>query len=351
LHEEKVYRHDDSGNENHSLFDRKDFHKEQKTMDNKKKPERRWRRRMFVFGGLLLIFLAASSIYEAWVSEKEKKANPPPGKIVEVNDKNIHLHQRGEGDPTVVFTAGSGTASPYADMYKLQEAVSKEHSTIMYERPGYGWSEPSSQERTVHNMTSELKQALEKSGEGGPYVFAAHSMGALEVLHYAQRYPEEVKGIVLIDGVHPRHAAERTIETPMRSYVYKAMRNTGILRLLMQSENFASMEVDPYEQIPEDIRKKNELMTLQHRWNDTMIAEREKFNENGRTVYEEGDIGDIPLTILTADFPGRENWHETQLDMKDYSSQSEQEIVPHTTHFLHHEEPEVVIEAILEAAK
>lgn len=320
-------------------------------MDDNKKPERRRIPRMFAVGGILLIFLAASSIYEAWASEKEKETNPPPGEIVEVKGKDIHLHKRGKGDTTVVFTAGSGTASPYADMYELQEAVSKEHSTIIYERPGYGWSEPSAQERTIHNMTSELKEALERSGEEGPYVFAAHSMGALEVLHYAQRYPEEVKGIVLIDGVYPRHAAERTIETPMRSYVYKAMRNTGILRLLMQSENFASMEVDPYEQIPADIREKNKLMTMQHRWNDTMIAEREKFNENGRTVYEGGDIGDIPLTILTADFPGRENWHETQLDMKDYSTQAEQEIIPHTTHFLHHEDPEVVIEAILKTAE
>lgn len=319
-------------------------------MDDTIKPERRWLRLVLAAGGLLLIFLAASSVYEAWASEQEHENNPPPGDTVEVNGQHIHLYQKGEGKATVVFTAGSGTASPYADMYELQEAVSEKHSTIIYERPGYGWSEPAEQERTVDNMTDELAEALEKSGEDGPYIFAAHSMGALEVLRYAQLHPQKVEAVVLIDGVYPEHAAERSSETPARSYVYKMLRHTGLLRLLMQSETFTSMEVDPYEQLSEDIRKKNELMTMQHRWNDTMIAEREKFNENGRTVHEGGEIGDIPLTILSADFPGRENWHQSQLDMKDYSTQSEQEIIPHTSHFLHHEEPEVVIEAILKAA-
>jgi pimeloyl-ACP methyl ester carboxylesterase len=45
---------------------------------------------------------------------------------------------------------------------------------------------------------------LERAHVPGPYVLAGHSLGGMFVLSYANRYPSQVGGVVLLDSMHPR---------------------------------------------------------------------------------------------------------------------------------------------------
>src|SRR5262249_30725549 len=47
-----------------------------------------------------------------------------------------------------------------------------------------------------------LDGALTKAGERPPYVLVGHSYGGMIVRLYASRFPERVKGIVLVDSAH-----------------------------------------------------------------------------------------------------------------------------------------------------
>nr|TXF83297.1 alpha/beta hydrolase [Alkalicoccus halolimnae] len=305
----------------------------------------RFRTALAVLAGFA-IFLAGTTFYQLWAASSDEKAYPPPGELTDINDSTLHTYEKGEGGETLVFTAGSGTPSPYADMYHLQETLSEDYHTILYERPGYGWSEEAAEERTVDTVTGELEATLEARGKEPPYTFVAHSMAAMEVLRYAQLYPEKTAGIVLIDGVNPANAAVRDTEIPMRARLYQGAKTTGLLRLAVQNDSVASAEVSPYKTLPENVRRMNEALTLQNMWNDTMIAERELYNENGITVAEGGDIGDIPLTVLTSDFPHREGWKESQKELVSYSSRADQKVISGTGHFIHHHRPEAVITEI-----
>ena len=52
-------------------------------------------------------------------------------------------------------------------------------------------------------MVEEYRRALAACGRPVPVVLAAHSMGFLEALHWASKYPEEVSALVGLDPAVP----------------------------------------------------------------------------------------------------------------------------------------------------
>jgi pimeloyl-ACP methyl ester carboxylesterase len=66
-----------------------------------------------------------------------------------------------------------------------------------------GWSEPGPGPPNATRITDELHTLLQNADEEGPYVLVGHSLAGLYSRVYAERYPEEVAGIVLVDSSHP----------------------------------------------------------------------------------------------------------------------------------------------------
>jgi pimeloyl-ACP methyl ester carboxylesterase len=53
--------------------------------------------------------------------------------------------------------------------------------------------------RDSQRAVDELHLLLGKSGEDGPFLLVGHSLGGLNMQVYANTYPEEVTGLVLLD--------------------------------------------------------------------------------------------------------------------------------------------------------
>ena len=56
--------------------------------------------------------------------------------------------------------------------------------------------------RTVREMAKELKALLDASGDKGPYILVAASLGGPIIRMYTGRYPNDVSGMVLVDASH-----------------------------------------------------------------------------------------------------------------------------------------------------
>ena len=174
----------------------------------------RWVKRGAIGAVAGLVALALlGAIYQALATRADRHNFPPPGKLVDVGGHRLHIQCAGEGRPTVVLETGALTMSSVWGWVQAQVAV---HTRVCsYDRAGLGWSEPGPEPRDAVRIASELRTLLINAGESPPYVFVGHSLGGLFVRVYADRYREDLAGLVLVDSSHPdlgarfKAAAER----------------------------------------------------------------------------------------------------------------------------------------------
>jgi pimeloyl-ACP methyl ester carboxylesterase len=124
----------------------------------------------------------------------------PPGKLVDLGGHKFHVNCTGQGMPTVVVETGLGDFS--FDWILVQTKVAAFTRICTYDRAGYAWSEPGPKPRTFAQINLELRDALAKLGERGPFVLVGHSYGGPVVRNFAATYPREVAGMVLVDSAH-----------------------------------------------------------------------------------------------------------------------------------------------------
>lgn len=150
-----------------------------------------------VFGMVALLIVGL--VYQAIATEADERRYPPPGELVDVGGYRMHLDVAGkaEGGPTVILDAGSQSAS--FQWGWVQRKVARDARVVSYDRPGTGWSDASPEPLDATEFAGDLREALERVGADGPYVVVGHSMGSLTARAFAERYPDDVVGAVLVD--------------------------------------------------------------------------------------------------------------------------------------------------------
>ena len=141
------------------------------------------------------IILSACSAVAASTSDPK-----PLGKLVDLGGHRLHVNCTGKGSPTVVVENGLGDFSP--DWTLVQTRVSAFTRICTYDRAGYAWSDAGPKPRTFAQLNLELRDALLKLGERGPFVLVGHSYGGPVTRNFAAIYPHEVAGMVLVDAAH-----------------------------------------------------------------------------------------------------------------------------------------------------
>ena len=129
--------------------------------------------------------------------------HPPPGALVDVGGYRMHILAEGEarGGPTVIWIPG-GHGQGLA-LYHLHAATRDETRSILFDRPGTGWSDAGPFPRRTALEAGELAELLEGAGEAGPFVLAGHSYGGLLAANFARRHPDRTAGLVLLDASPP----------------------------------------------------------------------------------------------------------------------------------------------------
>jgi pimeloyl-ACP methyl ester carboxylesterase len=154
---------------------------------------------------LVLGFVLALLVFSQWSPPPTTAPSTPeaaPSGMVDVGGYRLFYTSSGRGSPTVVLEAGSGDSSDvWADVVDGLEGTTR---VFGYDRANLGQSDKGIQApRTIQDMARDLHALLVGSHVGGPYILVGHSMGGLVVRAFADRYPEEVAGMVLVDAAHP----------------------------------------------------------------------------------------------------------------------------------------------------
>jgi pimeloyl-ACP methyl ester carboxylesterase len=159
--------------------------------------------RNIVAAEFLLFGIAAlvGFLYQSKNVRREDASLAPPGRLIDIGSYRLHLYCSGSGSPTVILDFGLDGS--YLDWFYVQPQVAQFARVCSYDRAGYGWSDPSPKSRLPSIMSDELHRLLEGAGEEPPYIVVGHSFGAFDVRMYAQRFADEIAGVVLVDGSHP----------------------------------------------------------------------------------------------------------------------------------------------------
>jgi pimeloyl-ACP methyl ester carboxylesterase len=146
----------------------------------------------------VFVLISAGVLYQLLGSRHDRRIHTGEGRSVTIaNRSNLYLFELGFGEPTVLFEAGIGAT--HLNWRSIQEAIAQFTGTVSYDRGGLGWSSRCRSARTPGNVAQELHQMLDRGGFKPPYILVGHSFGGLVMRRYALLYPQEVAGVVLID--------------------------------------------------------------------------------------------------------------------------------------------------------
>ena len=233
-----------------------------------------------------------------------------PG-LVDVGGRQLYLTCKGDGSPTVVMEAGGRGNS--GSWHLVQPSVAGFTRVCAYDRAGTGYSESAPVLDTAQQIADELHNLLKTAGIDGPYVLVGHSLGGHLMRTFANRYLNEVVGMVLVDTGHGDPSAR-------------------FQSVLTQEE---------WQLVRDAILHKDQGFTL----------------PEGLDLLGP-DLGDIPLVVLTAgrrgvsplppDIAQRLNQvqQDTQEELLNLSSNNTHITVADSGHSIQIDRPDVVVDAI-----
>ena len=149
---------------------------------------------------ILVMFLVIGTVFRATYLRSKKDAVKPYGQLVDLDDGTMHVYSMGDGEKKIVLLAGLGIPLPSADFSPLMRTLSKSHTVICVEYFGMGFSSQTSKPRTCENYVKEIREALAQAGFSAPYILMPHSISSVYSEYYAAQYPDEIDGIVCLDG-------------------------------------------------------------------------------------------------------------------------------------------------------
>jgi pimeloyl-ACP methyl ester carboxylesterase len=143
------------------------------------------------------VVVAQSQLEPAKVEDQRLLPYAEPGQLVDIGGRRINLHCAGSGAPTVVLMAGISSWSPV--WYKTQPVIAHQTRVCAFDRASYGFSDPAPRPQILADTVNDLHAALNSAPIPGPYVLVGHSLGGVEARLYAQRWPKDVAGMILVD--------------------------------------------------------------------------------------------------------------------------------------------------------
>jgi pimeloyl-ACP methyl ester carboxylesterase len=319
---------------------------------------------LLVVVAIILILMTIGAIYELTASRQDEAAFPAQGIIVETSLGKMHLCCQGEGDITVIAEAGLGDSS--LEWGEVQPAIAEVTRMCAYDRPGMGWSEPVDWVLTPEEIADNLHELLVNSGEQGPFILVAHSIGGIYAREYVMRYPDEVAGLVLVDSSHdnqrnilPDYAVEafdkyqNTVQTI--GTIGGGLHPFGLPRAFRLFEGMINGD-----QYSDETREAILARMYQPHFYSSFVNEQ----KTGKLATEQDqppqDMGEVMLIVLSQGYAVNdgslpdEQFNELrdlnfamQQELASLSSNSEYVVATESGHYIHHDQPELVIDAIM----
>lgn len=295
-----------------------------------------------------------------------------PGQLVDVGGRRINLVCRGSGGPTVVLMAGSSSWSFV--WYLTQPEIANRALVCAFDRAAFGFSDPAAQPPVMSDTVNDLHAALKAAGVPGPYVMVGHSLGGLEARLFAERWPQETAGMVLLDT---SPAAELLIEVNLPGFdqgVASEHWSSWMLRCALlampgpldpSNPEYKHCSLGPLpDGTPDAFRRIWPKFFTTNYW----IARVSEVSSLWTHRYDSADhlhFADKPLVVLSADDSWglsegpaktfwrnyRNQWFAQHEALAHLSSRGVHRVIEHSGHEIQLDRPQAVIDAVDEVLR
>jgi pimeloyl-ACP methyl ester carboxylesterase len=297
---------------------------------------------------LAAVLLAGSSAFNAVALYRFRQS--PPGRTFLMDGHAMRIECSGSGSPAIVLDAGLGDDGLIWG--RVQPDLAKTTRVCSYDRAGFGWSDALPPPRDADHIATELHGLLAEAHVTGPVVLMGHSIAGIYLRDYASRYPENVVGLIFVDGStplqnrHPAFKAHPNAEPPswLKVLLKKAAFAAGIPRLLGE----CSRRLPGFDPHAAKLQAEDQC----HDRSAAVAAELESFERSGEETVHTGPYGALPILIFSQD-PARTAaqgeptdvvmaWNQMQEDLKQLSTRSRRIIAKGSSHYIQGNRPDLI---------
>jgi pimeloyl-ACP methyl ester carboxylesterase len=263
------------------------------------------------------------------------------------------------------------------------------YRTCSYDRAGYGFSELGTDlPRDTEHDVSDLHALLHASGERGPYVLVGHSDGGHIIGAFADRFPNEVAGLVFLDAAvlldKPSEATPNDPSPSLPSYeqhqldeiracLHRAQSSSG--KLIPKEDDYC-LDSKETSHLPAPMAEALAVISARPESWKAYLSEAEQHYIVQNDKWEESLLPhrwtNIPIRVFTASVAslddntsaplyglpasdhkgiaeareGRKRWEALQTRICDFSSFCKSYLIPTSKHLVQNAVPDQVVDAI-----
>ena len=286
---------------------------------------------------------------------------PPPGGLVDIGGRKLHLHCTGNGNPTVILMAGGGAFS--VDWALVQPKVAERTRVCSYDRAGLAWSDPGPAEETVEETVSDLHTLLQAASERGPYVLVGASIGGIFIQAFQRAFPRDVAALVFTNSANRVGFALKNKGDLIWKLSEEELRSAFPLPASVKRDPAPTREEAPFDRLPPELQK----VRL---WLDVKLCEKSdpskanaesllSWRKEFLTEFDQTDpgkkppLGALPVVVIASNPPAptsaRSSRNEAAPRLDYLSSNTLHITATGSGHEIHLYQPDRVIEGILRA--
>jgi pimeloyl-ACP methyl ester carboxylesterase len=295
----------------------------------------------------------SSAAYQEAAAARDRRRFLPPGRLVDVGGRRLHLLGAGEGGPAVVVVPALGDSGLI--WQRIQSSLAPEVRVCLYDRAGIGWSDPLRRRRSTSGMADDLHALLAAAGVEPPYILVGHSVGGIIARRFAASYPALVAGMVLVDSSHEEQGRRLGgdgwpfgLSRLRRRAAQRQMRVLGVRRARAAFGLVGRLDADVAREVSPEHAAAYRATLLSTRQRRAVV--REMLWMAGLSESPPA-LGSIPLTVITAGIHPTPGWGQLQDELAALSTGSSHITADGSRHYVHLDDPELVIQTIRDVVR
>jgi pimeloyl-ACP methyl ester carboxylesterase len=307
---------------------------------------------LLLFPAQLVPLPAAAGVYQY----------PPPGRMIDIGGRRLHLNCSGKGSPTVILIAGGSAFS--IDWALVQPRVATTTRVCSYDRAGLAWSDSGPADETVEQTINDLHALLRAAKEKEPYVLVGASIGGVFSRAYQRAFPKEVAGLVFTNSANRVGKMVKDKGALLWDFTEDELRSAYPLPPTVVKGPMPTREGAPFDRLSPELQAVRLWLDVRlwEKWDrakagpEADLSWRKEFlREFEETDAKEYPLGRLPVLVLSSSRIATESERRSRdvaaarLDF--LSSNSAHVTAQGSGHEIHLFQPEVVVEGLTRMAE